>query len=349
MRTWIEAGNQPEYHRLCAAILALARAAIGRLSGRDGDAMSPSARPRLSEAKFSDRSSELRTAWIAAAQLVPGGGPLGRLDQLLRSSASFVEPMLLALAAAPALDRQVALGYARLDREPLTAGLLLDLASATEANRIALYGALHPDAALRRNGLLLAESSDSAVAIAADTRIAVAPSVLSVLRCEPVPLPRGVEELSPVPVAGAAARVLAALGVPPVRAGELVSITGGAAHDDAHVAALARLLAGADSALVWRLGLDDRAEPDWPGVMRDAALANAICLVTADTGGGWTRRLRWSLERSLRSAVCSLVMAPAHDLVPAVDLAAVRERAGLDCVRTLADEPITAALVTQLR
>jgi hypothetical protein len=348
MRTWIEAGSQAEYHRLCASILALARAAIGRLAGRDGEASaSPSARPRLSEAKFAERSDELRMAWIAAEQLVPGGGPLGRLGRLLRSSASFVEPTLLALAAAPALDRGVAVGYARLDREPLTAGLLLDLASATEANRIALYGALHPDAALRRSGVLLAGSPDGATG--ADTRLAVAPSVLAVLRCEPVPLPGGVDERSPVPVAGAATRVLAALGVPPVRAGELMSITGGAAHDDPHVEALARLLAGADSALVWRLRLDDHAEPDWAALTRDAALANAICLVTADTGGAWTRRLRWAVERSLRSAMCTFVVAPAQDLGPAVDVASVRGRADLDRVQALADEPITADLVARLR
>jgi hypothetical protein len=268
---------------------------------------------------------------------------------MLRSSASFVEPMLLALAAAPALDRGIALGYARLDREPLTAGLLLDLASATEANRLALCGALHPDAALRRSGVLLAGGPDGAAATAAETRLAVAPAVLSVLRCEPVPLPRGVDELSPVPVAGAALRVLAALGVPPVRAGDLVAIAGGAAHDDAHVEALARLLAGADGAQVWRLRLDDHAEPDWAGLARDAALANAICLVTADTGGAWTRRLRWAVERSLRSAICSFVVAPPHELAPAVDLAVVRERAALDRVQALADEPITADLVARLR
>jgi hypothetical protein len=348
MRTWFEAGNQLEYHRLCASILALARAAIGRLAGRDGEASAvPSGRPRLSEAKFAERSDELRLAWIAAEQLVPGGGPLGRLSHLLRVSASFVEPMLLALAAAPALDRGVALGYARLDREPLTAGLLLDLASATEANRIALYGALHPDAALRRSGLLLAGNPDSAATT--DTRIAVAPSVLSVLRCEPVPLPRGVEELSPVPVAGAATRVLAALGVPPIRPGDLVSIAGGASHHDAHVEALARLLAGADGALIWRLRIDDRAEPDWAGLVRDAALANALCLVTADASGGWTPRLRWAVERSLRSALCSFIVAPALDLAPAVDLAGVRERADLDRLQALADEPITADLVARLR
>jgi hypothetical protein len=350
MRTWIEAGSQPEYHRLCASMLALARAAIGRLAGRDGEASaSPSARPRLSEAKFAERSDELRTAWLAAEQLVPGGGPIGRLGRLLRTSGSFVEPMLLALAAAPALDRSVALGYARIDREPLTAGLLLDLASATEANRIALYGALHPDAALRRSGVLLAGSPDGGAAACAGTCIAVAPSVLSVLRCEPVPLPGGVEELSPVPMAGAATRVLAALGVPPVRPGDLISITGGAAHDDAHVEALARLLAGTDGALVWRFRIDDRAEPDWAGLLRDAALGNALCLVAADTAGAWTRRLRWAVERSLRSALCSFVVAPAQGLGPAVDLAVVRKRADLDSVPALADEPITADLVARLR
>lgn len=128
-----------------------------------------------------------------------------------------------------------------------------------------------------------------------------------------------------------------------------MSITGGAAHDDAHVAALARLLAGADGALVWRLGLDDHAEPDWAGVTRDAALANAICLVTADTGGAWTRRLRWAIERSLRSAMCAFVVAPGQAIGPAADITAVRERADPERVQAPADEPITADLVARLR
>jgi hypothetical protein len=109
------------------------------------------------------------------------------------------------------------------------------------------------------------------------------------------------------------------------------------------------LLAGTDSALVWRLPIDDRAEPDWAGLLRDAALGNAICLVAADTAGAWTRRLRWAVERSLRSALCSFVVAPAQELGPAVDLAVVRKRADLDSVPALADEPITADLVARLR
>jgi hypothetical protein len=339
MRTWIETAPQPEYHHLCGCILALARAASGRLLGRDGEVAPPGGRPGLSESKFVERAGELRTAWAAAEQLVPGGGPIGRLGRLLRTSTSFVEPTLLALAAAPMLDRGVARGYARLEREPMTAGLLLDLASTTEASRVALYAALHPDAALRRNSVLLAGAPDDAAA--AGTQITVAPAVLSVLRCEPVPVPRGVDELQPVPVAGAATRVLEALGVPVLRAGELLPLLGG----DAQVAALARLLAGAESSLVWRLRLEDGAEPDWAALVRDAALANAICLVTASAEGGWLRRLRWIVERTMRSVVIAVAGDQGHG---AVHLDRVGERADRDHLRRIADEPTTAELARQL-
>jgi hypothetical protein len=338
MRTWIETTSQPEYHHLCACILALARAASGRLLGRDGELASPGGRPGLGESRFIDRAGDLRAAWAVAEQLVPGGGPLGRLGRLLRTSSNFVEPMLLALAAAPMLDRGVARGYARLERESMTAGLLLDLASTTEASRVALYAALHPDAALRRNGLLLASTPDDAAT--ASTRIAVAPAVLSVLRCEPVPVPRGVDELQPVPLAGAATRAVEAFGVPLLRGGDLVPVTG----SDAQVAALARLLAGAESSLVWRLRLDDCAEPDWAALVRDAALANAICLVVAGADGGWLRRLRWVIDRTLRSAMFSVIGGQGDGRV---DVDRVRDRAGGQ-LRRITDDPITSALVREL-
>ena len=338
MRTWVETASQPEYHHLCGCILALARAASGRLVSRDAEAALPAGRPGPSDGKFTERAGELRTAWTAAEHVVPGGGPLGRLGRLLRTSTSFVEPTLLALAAAPLLDRSVARGYARLEREPLTAGLLLDLASTTEASRVALYAALHPDAALRRSGVLAASPDDAATAT---TRITVAPAVLSVLRCEPVPVPRGVDELAPVPLAGAATRVLDALGVSPLRAGELSLLLGG----EAQVAALARLLAGADSALIWRLRLDDGAEPDWAALLRDAALANAICLVTATVDGPWQRRLRWVVERTMHTAIVATAAASLPGAIALDDAAARTDR---DELRRRADDPVTADLVRQL-
>jgi hypothetical protein len=351
MRTWLETGAQPEYHHLCASILALARTATARLLGRETDVASPVTRPRQSESRFVERAADLRTAWAGAEQVVPGGGPLGRLSRLLRTSASFVEPVLLALAAAPLLDRSTARSYGRLDREPMTAGLLLDLASATEASRMALFAALHPDAPLRRNGLLLAGDDGAASAI---TPIAVAPAVLAVLRCEPVPLPRGIDELPPLPDPGEATRTLDALGIPLLRAGELVAMVRGraaaqtkgsngtatpgdagagatpdAARDaktDANVDALARLLAGADSSLVWHLRLDDHPDPDWLALLRDAALANATCLVTARGSGAWLRRLQWVTDRTLRSAICVLPADHAPSNLRSIDMAAVCER-----------------------
>ena len=337
MRTWVETASQPEYHHLCGCILALARAASGRLLGRDAESALPAGRPGTSDGKFTERAGELRTAWAIAEQLVPGGGPLGRLGRLLRTSASFVEPTLLALAAAPMLDRSVARGYARLEREPLTAGLLLDLASTTEASRVALYAALHPDAALRRSGVLAAVPDDAATA---STRITVAPAALSVLRCEPVPVPRGVDELQPVPPAGAAVRVLDALGVSVLRAGELSAVAG----SDSRVGALARLLAGAESALVWRLRLEAADEPDWSALIRDAALANAICLVIAGADGAWQRRLRWTVERTMHAAMISTAAGPPD----AISLDRVAERADRDQLRRLAGDPLTADLVDQL-
>lgn len=338
MRAWVETTSQPEYHHLCACILALARAASGRLLGRDSEVVAPGGRPALSDGKFVERAAELRSSWAIAEQLVPGGGPLGRLGRLLRTSSQFVEPTLLALAAAPMLDRGVARAYARLEHDPMTAGLLLDLASTTEASRVALYAALHPDAALRRNAVLLASARDDAAT--ASTRITVAPAALSVLRCEPVPVPRGVDELVPVPLASAATPLLGALGVPVLRAGDLRLLTGA----DAPVAALARLLAGADSALVWRLRLDDCAEPDWAALVRDAALANAVCLVAADRDGPWLRRLRWIVDRTMRPVMVAI----AGDVSGAIDATRVGALAASDAVRALADDPVTAALVGEL-
>lgn len=330
-RAWLAPSQQAEYHRLCGAIVALGRTAVARLSQRDGDPLAFYDRG-TGASEFTAAAGELRQAWLAAEAVVPGGGPLGRLSTMLRISDSFVEPTLLALAAAPGLARAVARSYATVERGPLTAGFLLELATTVEANRFGLASLLHPDSALRRSGLVTV-GGDPHAAIAATTPIELAPVVLAVLRCEPVPLPAAVDELAAVPTATSAAAMLEALGLAPLRPGELATI----ADPGPGALALAQLFAAADGAALWRTELA-AAEPDWLAWSRDAGLANAIGAVVADADGSWTARLRAILERTLRSAI---VIGPRAG---AIALAAVRARARSGIAQALATPGLAALL-----
>jgi hypothetical protein len=325
-RAWLEVGGEAAYHRLCSAVLALARAGVARLVARDGDPLAGDAPPPT---QFASRIAELQAAWMAAEAQVPGGGPLGRLARLLRMSDSFVETVLFALFAAPGLDRGLARAYAALELPgarsagAASGGLVLELASTHEAHRFALAAALHPDASLRRSGLVLADGGDHDAAVASTTFLRVAASALAVLRCEPVPLPANARELWSVPVAGVAAAVLADLGVPLVERGRVTALLAGEV-DRAAALASARLLAAADGRGVWVVSLADGGEPAWPALVRDAALANALAVVVAPAAGAWIARAAHACERAMTSIVC---VTPGNADAGAVDVAALAARA----------------------
>lgn len=346
-RAWLEVGGQPAYHRLCAAIVALARAGVARLTARDGD-------PLLAppSAQFASRVSELQAAWHAAEAVVPGGGPLGRLARLLRKSDAFVEGVLFALTAAPALDRGIAIAYRALEpggaavpSAGLSAGLLLDLTSTVDTHRFALAAALHPDAALRRSGLVRAGLRPDEI-VGAASPVEVASTALAVLRCEPVPPPTGATELWPAPPAGGADRALRLLGVPLLERGQVTTIVDRDAPAGAAVA-IARLLAASDGCGLWVVPLADRAEPVWLGLVRDAALANVVALVRGPLAGPWFDRLAETCARAMASIVCALPSAPVRaDDVAAIDLADAIARA--PDVSARADDAAVDALVRAL-
>lgn len=343
-RAWLEVGGEPAYHRLCTSVLALARAGVARLVARDGDPLAGDAPPAT---MFASRIGELQAAWMAAEAQVPGGGPLGRLARLLRMSDSFVETVLFALIAAPGLDRGLARTYAALELPDVavagaaSAGLVLELVSTHEAHRFALAAALHPDAALRRSALVLADGGDDDhAAITSTTSLRVAASALAVLRCEPVPLPAGAREVWSVPVAGVAAAALDVLGLPPVERGRVTALLAGEVDRAAAIAA-ARLLAAADGRGVWVVPLVDGREPAWAALARDAALANALAVVVAPAAGPWLARAAHACERAMTSLVC---VTPANPDDAAVDVAALASRAAAAATtgdRT-ADELISA-------
>jgi len=135
-----------------------------------------------------------------------------------------------------------------------------------------------PHAALRRNGLLLASTPDEAAHPSTDRG---RPPRFSALRAGPVRARRRSSRSVAAPT-----RALEALGVPLLRAGTA------ARRRRRAVAALALLLAGAESSLVWRLRHDDHAENPTGARWSATALANAICLVVAPpTGAGYAASL----------------------------------------------------------
>lgn len=296
--------RQPAHEALCAAIVEVGKCATARALLRDhADGLRPLlARDRVDlerrAAELEPRLGAVGAAWTAAEAAAPG--PLGRIAAAAGSTEAVA---LLVLAAAIDLDRAMQRTLAELTAERvLTAGVLVDLAAPTLPARLALMGALHATAPLRRAGLL---TIDEPVA-RARARVEVAPSVLAALRGEPVAPPRGVL----VRAAGDAARArraLAAAGVPLLQPGELTALVGAPARAEqlavqlAHAAGAALWLhapppgaAPEDDDAIWTdawvegaaLGVDLRG----PRIARAAAAAEAcarhgalaIALVDAD-------------------------------------------------------------------
>jgi hypothetical protein len=135
---------------LVDGILALAHAALARLCARAagaGEAPAPPPLPGPTVDEVPARVAQLLETWAAFA---------APLDPRL-ASLSAIDVVLLALAAAPALDREVARRYRGLaaPEPPLTVGLIVDLAGASSDSRARAMRRLVRDQPLRSSEVLL--------------------------------------------------------------------------------------------------------------------------------------------------------------------------------------------------
>lgn len=169
----VEDGLAPS---LAAAMIAVARAALAAQLLRDvadGFARMPVEQVRglqpLADG-LADAVATLCDGWPAAIAAEPRLAALGAADLLL-----------LAVAAAPELDRAVARSYrAGLGHDgALTVGCVVDLVSPDLEERLLLAERLGPDGPLRSQGVLDAAGDDE---VAVSTPVAVATWVLGVLR-----------------------------------------------------------------------------------------------------------------------------------------------------------------------
>ncbi|HTM19075.1 MAG TPA: hypothetical protein VL172_01155, partial [Kofleriaceae bacterium] len=152
---------------LCRAVLQLARTAVARLLLRDHDdgflALGDRERAVMGAraAQFPAHVETLASSWRSAERADPDGP----LPVLAADAGDADGLLLLALTAAPALDRVIARTFRSLEPGGLTVGLLLDLLGEQESDRLALAHALAADAPLRRHGLL---STPAPIAVAGD-------------------------------------------------------------------------------------------------------------------------------------------------------------------------------------
>jgi hypothetical protein len=123
------------------AILALAESAVARLSVRESRGHAPPAAGLLASAElWPGLVAELLEAWADAAMAS---------DERL-AALSAIDIVLTAIAVAPALDRATARRYRALAApEPLTAGLVIDLAGGSAATRVRLGRRLARELPLR--------------------------------------------------------------------------------------------------------------------------------------------------------------------------------------------------------
>lgn len=229
-----------DHHALRAAITALGVAAGARRDGAAGN-----------EA-FAAAAGELGRAWDAAEAAAPGG-PLARISLLLPRPE---DQLLLALVAA-----------ATLQRDDLSLGALLALASPRPTDRDHLIERLVPGQPLLRSGLVVSRPIDGA--------LSVPPPVLAALDGIAPPPPDGATVLEGDD-AELAAAVLDALALWPLRPmlNVLAGATGAAQWAVASIAAWAR------SSPLWRL--DSAEVADWRALARDASLADAVVAVDLD-------------------------------------------------------------------
>lgn len=129
------------------AILALAEAATARLSVRESRGHAPPASNLIAAAElWPALVAELLEAW--------GDAQMAADERLAALSATDI--LLAAIAVAPALDRGTARRYRALAApEPLTAGLVIDLAGGSAATRVRLGRRLERELPLRAGEVLL--------------------------------------------------------------------------------------------------------------------------------------------------------------------------------------------------
>ncbi len=273
-----EAERQAAAAELCRHILQLARTASARLLLRDhangflvlDERERAALLPRAG--LFSAHVEAVAAAWRAAERARPEGA----LAALAPAVAGAEELLLLALAAAPALDRVIARTYRNLERDGLTVGLLMDLVGDDELGRLALAHSLHAGAPLRRRGLLV---TASATAVATDA-VLVPASVVAALRGDPIAAPAGVDVARSALDRDAARAELDRLGVAPLSAGELRLIGG----DSTRALGIAERLAASSGAALWMVSMNARPERptaagDWLPLVRDAFLAGALPVI----------------------------------------------------------------------
>jgi hypothetical protein len=258
---------------LCISIIELARIAAARLTVRDATlGFSRLAAPQRTALQTqADRWDEIASGMLQLWRSRPRS-PARQVATMARTDEELV---LLALAAAPQIDRTLGRAYRSLAGvNDLTVGVLLDLASPNLEERLQLVQLLHGDRALRASGLLEIPRRGPAML---DDVVAVAPSAIAALRGEPIAAPGPVaaeghqlpEELIEV--------VEAAVSLPRWRPGK-VSIVAGPPDERAAVFALRSAL---DRRPVWQLAAPVTDPASW---CRDAALSGAH-LVLPSPGG----------------------------------------------------------------
>jgi hypothetical protein len=261
----------PENLALCTAAVEVGRVAAARLTVRDASLgfskLTPPQRTAL--ATQADRWSDLATSLLTTWRGLPAGNPARRLGAMVRDDDDLI---LLALIAAPQLDRTLSRAYASLGGKALDVGLLLDLASPIFEQRLGLAGSLHTRAPLRAAALVeLANPGPVQI----EDEIRVARSVVAALRGEPItPAPDVLTE-EPDLAAEHIPLIEAALTLPRWRPGAL-SVVNGPARE---CAAIFTLRAAIDRRAGWRID----SPATLTASLRDAALAGAhLALATTE-------------------------------------------------------------------
>ncbi|HUQ03658.1 MAG TPA: hypothetical protein VM261_14270 [Kofleriaceae bacterium] len=258
---------------LCVSIIELARIAAARLTVRDATlGFSRLAAPQRTALQTqADRWDELANGLLQLWR----GQPRGPARQVATMARSDDELLLLALAAAPLIDRTLGRAYRSLAGvNELTVGVLLDLASPLLEERLGLVRLLHADRALRASGLLEIARRGPAML---DDVVAVAPSAVAALRNEPIAAPGPVaaeghqlpDELIEV--------VEAAVSLPRWRPGKLSIVSG----PPAERAAILTLRSALDRRPVWQLASPITDPASW---CRDAALSGAHLVLPSAVG-----------------------------------------------------------------
>lgn len=160
-----EASDAP----LVDAILALAEAATARLSVREARGHAPPAAGLIAGAEL----------WpTLVAELVEAWNDSGIADDERLAALTATDLILLAVAVAPALDRATARRYRGFASpgEPLTVGLVIDLAGGSAATRVRLGRRLARELPLRAGEVVLAGAGQIPVATG---ELSVAPWVIA--------------------------------------------------------------------------------------------------------------------------------------------------------------------------